>query len=130
MSQGQRPLSPHLEIYRPLTGSFTSILHRATNTALLGGMVVLAVWLASVAAGGAAYELVNTLLSSYIARIALFGWTFSALFSAAQCVRHFFWDLGYGFDIETAKKSGRLALLFAVITTLAVWLLVIARVAS
>lgn len=130
MSQGQRPLSPHLEIYRPLTGSFTSILHRATNAALLGGMVVLAAWLACVAAGGEAYELANAFLSSFIGRIALFGWTFSALFSAAQWVRHFFWDMGYGFEIETAKKSGLLALVFAMIATLAVWLQVILRGAS
>lgn len=130
MSQGQRPLSPHLEIYRPLIGSFTSILHRATNTALLGGLMVLAVWLASVAAGGATYELVNALLSSYPGRIALFGWTFSALFSAAQWIRHFFWDMGYGFEIGTAKNSGLIALVFAVIATLAVWLQVILRGAS
>ncbi|RLA09712.1 MAG: succinate dehydrogenase, cytochrome b556 subunit [Gammaproteobacteria bacterium] len=127
MSQGKRPLSPHLEIYRPLTGSFTSILHRATNTALFGGLLVLAVWMACVAAGGEVYQLINEVLSSYFGRIALFGWTFSAIFSSAQWVRHFFWDLGYGFDVEVSKRSGLVAVGVSAIATLGIWATVIAR---
>ncbi|MEL0083942.1 MAG: succinate dehydrogenase, cytochrome b556 subunit [Gammaproteobacteria bacterium] len=127
MSQGQRPLSPHLEVYRPLTGSFTSILHRATNTALLGGMAVLVLWLASVSMGGQAYEWMNGILSSYFGRIALVGWTFCAIYSAAQWIRHFFWDLGYGFELEASRLSGRVAVVFAGVATLAIWVLVIMR---
>lgn len=130
MSQGQRPLSPHLEVYKPLSGSFTSILHRAMNAALFGGMVVLAVWLASVATGGQLYALVNDLLSSFIGRIALVGWTFAVLYSSAQWTRHFFWDMGYGFELETAKKSGVFGLVFAVVSTLAIWSSVIMRSGS
>lgn len=130
MSQGQRPLSPHLEVYRPLTGSFTSILHRATNAALLGGMFVLAAWLGSVAAGGEVYQFVNGLLASFVGRVALFGWTFCAFYSAAQWLRHFCWDLGYGFEIETAKRTGLIAVVCSGLLTLAVWSLVILRGAS
>jgi len=129
MSQGQRPLSPHLEVYRPLTGSFTSILHRAANAALFGGMLVLALWLTSIAVGDATYDLMNGILSSFVGRIALFGWTFCAFFSAAQWLRHFFWDLGYGFEIETARRTGLVAVLFSGVATLAVWASVIARAA-
>lgn len=127
MSQGQRPLSPHLEVYRPLTGSFTSILHRATNAALFGGMFALLLWLVCVALGGEVYELINNVLSSFFGRIALFGWTFSAIYSAAQWIRHFFWDLGYGFELETSQRSGRFALTFAAVATLLVWASIIAR---
>ena len=130
MSQGQRPLSPHLEVYRPLSGSFTSILHRAMNAALFGGMVVLSCWLASVAAGGPFYVLLNDLLSSFIGRIALVGWTFAVLYSSAQWVRHFFWDMGYGFELETAQKTGVAGVVFAAISTLAIWSLVIMRSGS
>ncbi len=130
MSQGQRPLSPHLEVYKPLSGSFTSILHRAMNAALFGGMVVLSIWLASIAAGGAFYELTDTILSSFVGRIALVGWTFAALYSSAQWVRHFCWDMGYGFELETAQRSGTLGVVFAALATVAIWALVIMRAGS
>ncbi len=127
MVQGQRPLSPHLEVYRPLTGSFTSILHRAMNAALLGGLVVFTLWLVAVAVGGLMFDWVNGLFHSYIGRVALVGWTFAAIYSAAQWIRHFFWDLGYGFELQTAHITGRAAVIVSAVLTLAIWFVVIGR---
>lgn len=122
-----RPLSPHLTVYRPLIGSYTSILHRASSAALLGGLVFLAAWLLAIAQGGALFEALSVLWSSVVGKVMLFGWTFCAFFYAAQWVRHFAWDLGYGFEPDTARMTGHLALFGAAVATVLVWLYVAMR---
>ncbi|MEC9341551.1 MAG: succinate dehydrogenase, cytochrome b556 subunit, partial [Pseudomonadota bacterium] len=84
----QRPLSPHLTIYRPLIGAFTSILHRAMNAALFAGCGVFAIWLFAAARGGAFFTWYNGLLHSLIGRALLVALTFAACYSAAQWIRH------------------------------------------
>lgn len=116
-----RPLSPHLSIYRPLIGAFTSILHRAMNAALLIGCVFLALWLAGIALGGALYETLQVFWSHWVGQAMLFGWTFAGWYSAAQWVRHFAWDLGYGFEPAVAQRSGVAAIGFGLVATLAIW---------
>lgn len=127
MQYAQRPLSPHLTIYRPLVGAFTSILHRALNVALFAGTAFLALWLVAVAVGGDFYTGYTGFLGSFLGQIMLFGWTFCALFYAAQGIRHFAWDLGYGFELETARLTGWAALAFAAGGTLLIWLIVAIR---
>lgn len=123
----ERPLSPHLTVYRPLMGAFTSILHRAMNTALLVGCGFLVMWLVAVAQGGDLFRAYNSFLGSVVGRAMLFGWTFAACYSAAQWVRHLFWDLGYGFELETARKTGHAAIWGSTAVTLLVWLIVVVR---
>lgn len=123
----QRPLSPHLTIYRPLIGAFTSILHRAMNAALFGGCGVFAIWLFAAARGGAFFTWYNGLLHSLVGRALLVGLTFAACYSAAQWIRHLFWDLGYGFELETARKTGLAALWGSGVVTLLIWTVVLVR---
>ena len=124
-----RPLSPHLAVYRPLIGSYTSILHRATSAALLGGLVFLAAWLVAIAQGGALFDVLSALWASAVGKVMLFGWTFCAFFYAAHWVRHFAWDMGYGFELPTARLTGRLALFGSAAASVLVWLFVAMRAA-
>ena len=124
-----RPLSPHLTVYRPLTGSYTSILHRAASAALLGGLVFLAAWLVAIAQGSALFDALSALWASVVGKVMLFGWTFCAFFYAAHWVRHFAWDMGYGFELPTARLTGRLALFGSAAASVLVWLYVAMRAA-
>ena len=121
MTTGARPLSPHLTAYRPLLGAFTSILHRAMNAVLLGGCVFFAAWLLTIALGGEAFEGYARLWQSWIGKAMLFGWTFAAIYSAAQWLRHIAWDLGYGFELEAAQRSGLAAIWGAGVLTVLIW---------
>jgi succinate dehydrogenase / fumarate reductase cytochrome b subunit len=120
-------LSPHLTIYRPLTGSYTSILHRAASAALLGGLIFLALWLLAIAQGGALFDALSALWGSLVGKVMLFGWTFCAFFYAAHWVRHFAWDMGYGFELDTARRTGRLAVAGAAVAAVLVWLYIAMR---
>src|ERR1700741_74027 len=95
-----RPLSPHLQIYRPQLTSVLSILHRATGIALGVGTLLLVYWLIAVAAGAgarAAYDVAQRLIGSWFGRLLLFGWTLAFFYHLANGVRHLAWDAGYGF---------------------------------
>ena len=123
MSNTERPLSPHLSIYRwPITMTL-SILHRITGVAMSVGLIVLAGWLVAVAAGGADYERLTTLMSSLFGRICLIGWSFAFFLHLANGVRHLFWDLGHGFEIKQANASAWFVLLLAIAMTAIFWVL-------
>jgi succinate dehydrogenase / fumarate reductase, cytochrome b subunit len=121
MARRPAPLSPHLAIYRPLHGSFTSIAQRATNTALFAGTWFFAAWLVAIAAGGRWFDLYTAFWASWLGQVMLFGWSFAALFSAAQWLRHFAWDVGYGFELRTSRITAILALVGAAVATLGLW---------
>ena len=127
METPQRPLSPHLEIYRFRITMFTSILHRALNGALAIGLIFLAVWILSIAVGGDFYTGYNAFLSSWLGQIMLFAWTYAAFYNIAHWVRHFAWDLGYWFELETAQKSGWIALIVPAVLTVLMWLYILIR---
>jgi len=123
MSNTERPLSPHLSIYRwPITMTL-SILHRITGVAMSFGLIVLTWWLVAIAAGGADYERLLALLSSLLGRICLIGWSFAFFLHLANGVRHFFWDLGHGFEIKQANASAWFVLLLAIVMTAIFWAL-------
>ena len=121
MSNTERPLSPHLSIYRwPITMTL-SILHRATGVAMSVGLVVLAMWLLSAASGAVAYDQYVTLMSTLVGRLLLIGWSFAFFFHLANGIRHLAWDTGRGFEKRQANASAWFVLLLAVIMTAAYW---------
>jgi succinate dehydrogenase / fumarate reductase cytochrome b subunit len=123
MNDTKSPLSPHLSIYRwPITMTL-SILHRVTGVALSVGLIVLCAWLMSAAAGAADYERVVSLLSTMIGKLMLIGFSFAFFFHLANGVRHFVWDVGYGFEIHQANASAWFVLLLAGGMTAAFWIL-------
>lgn len=112
-----RPLSPHLQIYRPQITSVLSILHRFTGLALAGGALILAYWVCAAAYGPESFETAQAVLGSWFGRLVLLGLTFSLFYHLANGVRHLAWDAGWGFDLPILRKTGFAAAGFAVIMT-------------
>ena len=123
MQKPARPLSPHLQIYRPQITSVLSITHRATGVALTAGTLLLVYWLSALAAGPEAYEGARELLGSWFGRIVLFGFTVSLFFHLGNGVRHLFWDAGLGFDMRTVYTTGRLVVVLSIVASVLAWLL-------
>lgn len=117
MSKGNRPLSPHLQIYRPQLTSGLSILHRITGVFLALGLPVLTYWFTSAAYGPEAFARAQGLLGSFLGQLALIGWTFCLFYHLSNGVRHLLWDIGWGFDIKTLNASGVVTVLAAVVMT-------------
>ena len=122
MSNTERPLSPHLTIYRwPITMTL-SILHRATGVAMTAGLVVLAAWLVSAASGSGDYDQFVTLMSTLAGRLLLVGWSFAFFFHLANGIRHFVWDTGRGFEKRKASASAWFVLVTAIVATALLWM--------
>jgi succinate dehydrogenase / fumarate reductase cytochrome b subunit len=116
-----RPLSPHLQIYRPQITSVLSISHRATGLALSVGTLLLVWWLVALARGPEAFASAQSFVGSWFGRLLLLGWTFSLFFHLANGIRHLCWDAGYGFEIKTATISGWVVVAVSAALTVIVW---------
>ena len=123
MAQPDRPLSPHLQVYRWQITNSLSILHRLTGVALGLGTLLMAYWLIAVAAGPEAFATAQDLVGSIIGRIVLLGFTFALAFHFSNGIRHLFWDTGKGFELSTVHTSGWIVLIASVVLTLATWIL-------
>lgn len=117
----ERPLSPHLQIYKWPVTMGTSILHRVTGVGLGLGTMLLAWWLIAAALGPEAYDQFQTLAGHWFGRFILFGFTVSLVYHALNGVRHLFWDFGFGFRVPTANATGLLTYGATVLVTLAIW---------
>jgi succinate dehydrogenase / fumarate reductase, cytochrome b subunit len=121
MISSNRPLSPHLQVYRPQITSTLSILHRLTGIALAVGTLLLTWWLVAAAAGPEAFATAQGLIGSLFGQLLLFGWSFAFFYHLCNGIRHLTWDAGYGFEIETATRSGWLVVIASVVLTLVAW---------
>lgn len=121
--KGKRPLSPHLQIYRPMLTMTMSIVHRITGAALYFGTVLLAYWLIALASGPEAYETAQTLFGSWIGRLVLFGYTWALLHHMLGGIRHFIWDFGLGFGEEEREWLARITLIGGLVLTALVWVI-------
>lgn len=121
MANGNRPVSPHLQVYRWSVTMASSIFHRATGVILGAGTLLLAWWLIAAATGDEAYALVQLCMSSVVGRLVLFGFTWSLVFHSLNGVRHLVWDTGVGFELKTAQLSGWAVFIGSVVLTLAIW---------
>src|ERR1700691_763367 len=118
-----RPLSPHLGIYRWQIGNSLSILHRATGIALAFGLIALAFWLVSLAGGEDSYRTAYRAFASPIGILFLAGWSFAFFYHFFNGLRHLFWDVGWGFERRQRHASGWFAVIGAVASTAALWVL-------
>ena len=116
-----RPLSPHLQVYKPQLTSGLSIFHRMTGVGLSFGLPVFVFWLAALAQGGQAYECFTTCAHSTVGMLLLMGWSWAFAFHMCMGVRHMFWDMGLFLEIKQAYKTGYVALAVSVILTLGLW---------
>ena len=122
MTQADRPLSPHLQIYRPQLTSVLSILHRLTGVALALGTGLLVWWLAAAAAEPEAFAVATGFLGSIFGRLVLLGWSFALFYHLCNGIRHLFWDAGLGYEITTVNRSGWLVLVASLALTVIAWL--------
>ncbi len=119
--QTNRPLSPHLQIYRlPLT-AIISITHRATGVAITVGMLYLVTWLMGIAAGPDQFQNTQSFIDSFFGRLLLFFWSFALFFHFVHGIRHLMWDIGKTFEREKLDKIAFVELGASIGLTLFVW---------
>jgi succinate dehydrogenase / fumarate reductase, cytochrome b subunit len=118
----ERPLSPHLQIYRWTLSMTLSIVHRATGVALYFGTLLLAWWLVAAASGPGAYGNVHAFTSSFLGRLIVFGYTWALLHHLLSGIRYFFWDLGYGFKPSERETLNWTATIGGVVLTVLLWI--------
>ena len=121
MSPAERPLSPHLQIYRWQLTSVMSILHRATGVALSVGTILLVSWLGAASGGPEPYAAIQHFLGSWIGLLLLFGWSVSLYYHLCNGIRHLVWDTGHGLDLKSTYLGGWLVLGGTAILTLIAW---------
>ncbi len=122
MATQDRPLSPHLQVYRPQITSMLSILHRVTGVGLGVGTLLIAWWLIAAATGPEAFETAQAFLGSWFGRLILFGFTWALFYHLCNGIRHLVWDAGYGYDLDSVTKTGWLVLVASVVLTVLAWI--------
>ncbi len=119
----ERPLSPHLQIYRPMLTMMMSIIHRATGVALYFGTVLLVWWLTAAATSDQYFELVQGFFGHWFGRLVLFGFTWALLHHAIGGLRHLLWDTGRGFDLPVVEMMARANLGLSIALTIVLWII-------
>ena len=122
MATQDRPLSPHLQVYRPQITSMLSILHRITGVGLGVGTLLIAWWLIAAATGPAAFETAQAFIGSLFGRLILFGFTWALFYHLCNGIRHLIWDAGYGYDLDSVTKTGWLVVVASVVLTVLAWI--------
>jgi len=118
-----RPLSPHLSIYKQIPTMMMSIMHRFTGMALYAGTLLVAWWLVAAASGEAYFDWVNAIFGSLLGRLVLLGYSWALIHHMLGGIKHLAWDMGYGFEKEFSTKVARLQIVAAVVLTLALWII-------
>jgi succinate dehydrogenase / fumarate reductase cytochrome b subunit len=126
VKQAARPLSPHLQIYRWSWTMAMSIAHRATGTALYLGTVLVAAWLIAAASGPSAFETAQAIAGSILGRLVLFGYSFVLLHHMVGGLRHFVWDLGYGYDPVSRMSLAKYSVFVSGGLTILLWIIALA----
>jgi succinate dehydrogenase / fumarate reductase cytochrome b subunit len=124
--QVERPLSPHLQIYRLTITMVMSITHRITGIGLYFGTALLAWWLIAAATGPEAYGLFLSVAGSWFGKLVLFGFTWALAYHLLSGIRYFFWDAALAFELKTADVISWTALIGSIVLTVAIWVAAIA----
>ena len=117
----RRPMSPHLQVYRPQLTSVLSIGNRLTSIAISAGTLLLVWWLVAAASGPEAFATVQHVIANPIGLLVLFGWTVSLVYHFYAGIRHLVWDSGHGFSLPATHRSGWITVGLTVATTLLIW---------
>jgi succinate dehydrogenase / fumarate reductase cytochrome b subunit len=118
-----RPLSPHIQVYKMPFSAMLSILHRITGLVLTAGAFILVTWLYSLAFLPDTSAKLYQIFSSTIGRLILIGFTFAFFYHFCNGIRHLFWDIGKGYEIKSVNRTGIIAVLAAILLTALVWFL-------
>lgn len=117
----ERPLSPHLQVYRPQLTSVMSILHRMCGAALALGTIMIVWMLLAAASGEAAYNQFIWVCNTVIGKLALFGWSAALFYHMCNGVRHLFWDTGRLFALKDSYRAGYFVLAAAIVLLIWFW---------
>ena len=123
MNDSKNPLSPHLQDYRWQISSLISITHRITGILNLLGLIFISAWISSAGIGENLFEYFLVFLKSFIGKFILIGFTWSISYHLLSGIRHFFWDLGYGYEIKTVNISGVIVIISSLLLTVFLWLI-------
>ncbi len=119
----RRPLSPHLQIYRPMLTMVMSIAHRITGAALYLGTLLLAWFLIAASAGGKAFETAAYCFNSIPGKVILFGFSWALFHHLLGGIRHIIWDTGHGFEPKERELLAQQTLVGGIALTAAVWVI-------
>ena len=117
-----KPLSPHIQIYKWHISSLVSISHRITGIINILAITLICFWIALILLGESNYELINFFLQSFIGKFILIGITWSFSFQMLSEIRHLIMDMGYGFELQTTKITGLLVIFGSIILTILIYL--------
>ncbi|HWK13160.1 MAG TPA: succinate dehydrogenase, cytochrome b556 subunit [Rhizobiaceae bacterium] len=117
----QRPLSPHLQIYRWTPTMAMSILHRITGIALYFGMLLVAWWLIAAATSASWFDTANWIMGSWFGLLVLIGFSWALIHHALGGVRHYIWDTGVGLEKRTSTILSSLTLVGSILLTAVLW---------
>ena len=118
-----RPLSPHLQIYRPMLTMMMSIMHRITGVGLYFGIVLLVWWLSAASISDGYFDFVQGFFGHWFGRLLLFGFTWALIHHALGGLRHLLWDTGRGFDLTVVEWLARANLAGSIVLTLLLWII-------
>ena len=121
MAIRERPMSPHLQVYRRQITSVMSILHRVSGVVLTLGVFGVAWWLLSLAQGGEQYARAAAWIASPFGMLMLFGFSLALVYHLLNGLRHLLWDMGWGFEISDTYRSGWTVMVLTVAFTAAIW---------
>jgi succinate dehydrogenase / fumarate reductase cytochrome b subunit len=118
-----RPLSPHLQIYRPMLTMMMSIVHRITGVGLYFGIILLVWWLSAASISDGYFDFVQGFFGHWFGRLLLFGFTWALIHHALGGLRHLLWDTGRGFDLTLVEWLARANLAGSIVLTLLLWVI-------
>ncbi len=118
-----RPLSPHLQIYRPMLTMMMSIMHRITGVGLYFGIILLVWWLTAASISDGYFDFVQGFFGHWFGRLLLFGFSWALIHHALGGLRHLLWDTGHGFDLRLIEWLARANLAGSIVLTLLLWII-------
>ena len=119
----ERPMSPHLQVYKWQLSSLLSITHRLTSIINLAGISLFAVWICMLFFGENIYIYFETFAKTFIGKFIFIGFSWSFSYHLLNGVRHLFWDMGYGYELKVANLSGIIVLVLSFVLTFLVWVI-------
>lgn len=125
--KAQRPLSPHLQVYKPQITSVMSILHRITGIALTVGTIPLVMWVWAAAYDAALFTGLQGFFGAWYGIILMVGWTAAFYYHLANGLRHMYWDMGRGFALKSVHLSGVVTFVFVLLATAVTWIIVMQK---
>ena len=117
VNRGNRPLSPHLTIYRPQLNSITSIFVRITGNGLIVGAILIVWWLMAAASGAEYFGVIDGLITSVLGDIVMAPSVLALWYHALGGLRHLIWDTGRALDVATSDKLGWAMIIGSVVLT-------------